>query len=452
MQAAHDASGAEMVTVAVRRVNVTRPRRRSRCSTTSTRRSIFLLPEHGRLLHRRRRHPDGAARPRGGPVQLGQARGHRRRADALPRQRGAARGDARAGQGGLRRPALHQRRSGRPAASSRTPGAAAVMPLGAPIGSGLGIQNPNNIRIISEQARVPVIVDAGVGTASDAAIAMELGADGVLMNTAIALRAGSGRDGRRDEARRRGRPAGVPAPDGSRGSAYASASSPVEGVIAWRCARESVTPPRESRMRPRRSRCAGALLPHRWNTSHSRPGCSGSRANARRRIALQRRADCARPRAASARPHFPRRRRLRRAPDHAAQSRVGRPAGDRRRRGAGSRAGCAAFVWRARRADVPASDGLQLVAGRSPQSQRRRRTRDARPSHRGHDRRAAGHVDALLAFQSTAAACSSSRSRCTWTRRIAPRADGADRQRGASTRWPTMWRCGARARRWAPRG
>jgi thiazole synthase len=65
-------------------------------------------------------------------------------------------------------------------------GAAAVMPLGAPIGSGLGIQNPNNLLIIKEQARVPVIVDAGVGTASDAAIAMELGADGVLMNTAIA--------------------------------------------------------------------------------------------------------------------------------------------------------------------------------------------------------------------------------------------------------------------------
>ena len=65
-------------------------------------------------------------------------------------------------------------------------GAAAVMPLGAPIGSGLGIQNPNNIRIIREFARVPVIVDAGVGTASDAALAMELGADAVLMNTAIA--------------------------------------------------------------------------------------------------------------------------------------------------------------------------------------------------------------------------------------------------------------------------
>jgi thiazole synthase len=60
------------------------------------------------------------------------------------------------------------------------------MPLGAPIGSGLGIQNPVNIRLIIEAANVPVIVDAGVGTASDAAIAMELGCDGVLMNTAIA--------------------------------------------------------------------------------------------------------------------------------------------------------------------------------------------------------------------------------------------------------------------------
>jgi thiazole synthase len=65
-------------------------------------------------------------------------------------------------------------------------GAAAIMPLGAPIGSGLGVQNPVNIRLIVEQAKVPVIVDAGVGTASDAAIAMELGCDGVLMNTAIA--------------------------------------------------------------------------------------------------------------------------------------------------------------------------------------------------------------------------------------------------------------------------
>ena len=66
-------------------------------------------------------------------------------------------------------------------------GCAAVMPLAAPIGSGLGIRNPYNLSIILENARVPVIVDAGVGTASDAAVAMELGCDGVLMNTAIAL-------------------------------------------------------------------------------------------------------------------------------------------------------------------------------------------------------------------------------------------------------------------------
>ena len=65
-------------------------------------------------------------------------------------------------------------------------GAVAIMPLGAPIGSGLGIQNPVGIRLIVEQSRVPVIVDAGVGTASDAAIAMELGCAGVLMNTAVA--------------------------------------------------------------------------------------------------------------------------------------------------------------------------------------------------------------------------------------------------------------------------
>ncbi len=65
-------------------------------------------------------------------------------------------------------------------------GCVAIMPLGAPIGSGLGIQNPVNIRMIVEQSKVPVIVDAGVGTASDATIAMELGCDGVLMNTAIA--------------------------------------------------------------------------------------------------------------------------------------------------------------------------------------------------------------------------------------------------------------------------
>ena len=78
-------------------------------------------------------------------------------------------------------------------------GCAAVMPLGAPIGSGMGIRNPYNIQIIRDNVKVPLIVDAGVGTASDAAIAMELGCDGVLLNTAVAKGTSSGADGRSDE-------------------------------------------------------------------------------------------------------------------------------------------------------------------------------------------------------------------------------------------------------------
>jgi thiazole synthase len=109
-------------------------------------------------------------------------------------------------------------------------GAAAVMPLGAPIGSGLGIQNRINIQLVREAVRVPVIVDAGVGTASDATLAMELGADGVLMNTAIALAREPVRMARAmkaaveagREAFRAGR---IPR------KMYASASSPVEGVV-----------------------------------------------------------------------------------------------------------------------------------------------------------------------------------------------------------------------------
>ncbi len=110
-------------------------------------------------------------------------------------------------------------------------GAAAVMPLGAPIGSGLGIQNPNNIRIIREMVSVPLIVDAGVGTASDAAVAMELGADGVLMNTGIA--------GAKDpvgmaKAMRLAVEAGRLAYLSGRipKKMYATASSPLEGMLA----------------------------------------------------------------------------------------------------------------------------------------------------------------------------------------------------------------------------
>ncbi len=89
-------------------------------------------------------------------------------------------------------------------------GCAAVMPLAAPIGSGLGIRNPYNLRIILEHAKVPIIVDAGVGTASDAAVAMELGCAGVLMNTAIAGRARSADDGRGHARRGHRRPARLP--------------------------------------------------------------------------------------------------------------------------------------------------------------------------------------------------------------------------------------------------
>jgi thiazole synthase len=109
-------------------------------------------------------------------------------------------------------------------------GAAAIMPLGAPIGSGLGIQNPNNIRILREFARVPLIVDAGVGTASDATIAMELGADGVLMNTAIALASDPVRMAEAMKlAVRAGRLAYLSGRIPRR--MYASASSPVEGLV-----------------------------------------------------------------------------------------------------------------------------------------------------------------------------------------------------------------------------
>jgi thiazole synthase len=109
-------------------------------------------------------------------------------------------------------------------------GCAAVMPLAAPIGSGLGIRNPHNLAIILERARVPVIVDAGVGTASDAAVAMELGCQGVLMNTAIA----HARDpGLMADAMREAVSAGRKAFLAGRmpKSRYANASSPSRGLI-----------------------------------------------------------------------------------------------------------------------------------------------------------------------------------------------------------------------------
>ena len=110
-------------------------------------------------------------------------------------------------------------------------GAAAVMPLAAPIGSGMGVQNPANLRILREMiTEVPMIVDAGVGTASDAAIAMELGADGVLMNTAIAAADDSVKMAR---AMRLSVEAGRLAYEAGRmpKKLYATASSPLAGVV-----------------------------------------------------------------------------------------------------------------------------------------------------------------------------------------------------------------------------
>ncbi|OOY35174.1 thiazole synthase [Solemya velum gill symbiont] len=109
-------------------------------------------------------------------------------------------------------------------------GCAAVMPLAAPIGSGLGIRNPLNIRTIVENANLPVLVDAGVGTASDAAMAMELGCDGVLMNTAIAA---AKNPVLMASAMKKGIEAGREAFLAGRMQAkrFASASSPVDGLF-----------------------------------------------------------------------------------------------------------------------------------------------------------------------------------------------------------------------------
>jgi thiazole synthase len=111
-------------------------------------------------------------------------------------------------------------------------GCPAVMPLAAPIGSGLGIRNPANLRIILETVEVPVIVDAGVGTASDAAVAMELGATAVLMNTAIA---GAKDPVKMARAMKLGVEAGRLAYEAGRIARrlYATASSPLDGLAAF---------------------------------------------------------------------------------------------------------------------------------------------------------------------------------------------------------------------------
>ena len=227
MRAAHEASGAEMVTVAVRRVDITR-KSESLLDYIDTSR-LFLLPNTAACYT-----ADEAIRT----ARLGREAGMSNwvKLEVIGDEKTlfpdtAALVEATrvlVKEGFVVLPYTNDD----PVVCRKLEdaGAAAVMPLGAPIGSGLGIQNPNNIRIIREQSTVPVIVDAGVGTASDAAVAMELGADGVLMNTAIAsatdpvamaramkLAVEAGR-----LAFRAGRIAR---------KAYATASSPLEGVV-----------------------------------------------------------------------------------------------------------------------------------------------------------------------------------------------------------------------------
>src|SRR3954470_14491535 len=229
MQAAHDASGAEVVTVAVRRVNISDRSKESLLDYIDSRK-YFLLPNTAACYT-----ADEAIRT----ARLGREVGlsHWVKLEVIGDEKTlfpdnealleATRVLVKEGFVVLPYtnddPVMCRK--------LEDAGAAAVMPLGAPIGSGLGIQNPNNIRIIKEQARVPVIVDAGVGTASDAAIAMELGADGVLMNTAIALAedpvAMASAMKLAVEAGRLAYQAGrIPK------RMYASASSPVDGRIA----------------------------------------------------------------------------------------------------------------------------------------------------------------------------------------------------------------------------
>ena len=171
--AAVEASGAEIVTVAVRRVNIADPKRYTYLPNTA---GCFTAEDAIRTLR--------LAREAGGwnlvkLEVLGEAR------TLYPDMRETLRATETLVKEGFE-PMVYCVDDPIAAKQLEEAGAVAIMPLGAPIGSGLGIQNRVTIRLIVEGAKVPVLVDAGVGTASDAAVAMELGCDGVLMNTAIA--------------------------------------------------------------------------------------------------------------------------------------------------------------------------------------------------------------------------------------------------------------------------
>ena len=181
--AAVAASGAEIVTVAVRRVNVSDPKQPMLTDYIDPRKITYLPNTAGCFTAEDAIRTLRLAREAGGwdlvkLEVLGEAR------TLYPNMRETLRAtEVLAGEGFL--PMVYCVDDPIAAKQLEEAGAVAIMPLGAPIGSGLGLQNRVTIRLIVEGASVPVLVDAGVGTASDAAVAMELGCDGVLMNTAI---------------------------------------------------------------------------------------------------------------------------------------------------------------------------------------------------------------------------------------------------------------------------
>ena len=229
MQQAHEASGAEMVTVAVRRVNVTDRTKKSMLDYIDPERYALLPNTAGCYT------ADDAIRT----ARLGREVGLSEwvklevigdEQTLFPDNEGLLEATRVLAKEGF---VVLPYTNDDPVVCKKLEdaGAAAVMPLGAPIGSGLGIQNRNNIHIIKEFAGIPVIVDAGVGTASDAAVAMELGVDGVLMNTAIA---GASDPVAMAEAMKLAVVAGRQAHLAGRIARrrYATASSPPEGTIS----------------------------------------------------------------------------------------------------------------------------------------------------------------------------------------------------------------------------
>ena len=182
--AALEASGAEIVTVAVRRVNISDPSQPVLMDFIDPKRITYLPNTAGCYTAEDAIRTLRLAREAGGwelvkLEVLGEAR------TLYPDMRETLKATETLANEGFK-PMVYCVDDPIGAKQLEDAGAVAIMPLGAPIGSGLGIQNRVTIRLIVEGAKVPVLVDAGVGTASDAAVAMELGCDGVLMNTAIA--------------------------------------------------------------------------------------------------------------------------------------------------------------------------------------------------------------------------------------------------------------------------